>query len=234
MRAGRRIGARYRLVRPVRPGSRVWLAIENNGREVAIKTGAPDEIEREFGILCRFEHPHIVRLLERVNTAAGPCLAFEYLPGGDLVSLAGFDSAHWLTPLAEVVLALGVVHRSGWVHRDIKARNVMLAADGRARLIDFGSAAPIGAPWQQGGTTAAVVEPTRGARPVATADDAFALARLLEELVHGGLPPVTAATARLGAGFEAAIVQAGTDGSGDLEVQSAVIESLVRVHLNHR
>jgi serine/threonine-protein kinase len=234
MRAGRRVGVRYRLVRPLRTGGRVWLAVEQNGREVALKTGLPDEIECEFDVLRRLEHPHIVRLLERVDTDDGPWLAFEYLAGGDLVSLAGFDSAHWLSPLVEVVQALSFLHRTGFVHRDVKARNVMLDAAGHARLIDFGSAAPIGAPWRTGGTTAAVVDPMRGARPVTTADDAFALARLLEELAQGGLPAVTAATARLGAALEAAIAQHGTDSSGDLEDQSAVIKSLLRVQLNLR
>ncbi len=72
-------------------------------------------------------------------------------------------------------------------HRDVKARNVLFDALGRARLIDFASALPLGVAAQSGGTTAAHARPGREAI-VAAADDAYAYAVLLYELFAGRLP----------------------------------------------
>src|SRR5262249_20221640 len=128
----------------------------------------------------------------------GVCaLALEYLPGGDLVALAGAHPRHWLWAARDVHAALEHVHACGYAHRDVKARNVLFDADGRARLIDFASALPLGARATNGGTTAAHRSAARTAT-VSSADDTYAFAVLLYELVAGRLPygPAGRATAR--------------------------------------
>jgi serine/threonine protein kinase len=185
---GRRVGDRYRLERPVSPSRHVWLATDAEGRRYALKTGTRRVLDREYRIVRSLSHAHVVAAIERIERHEGAVIVFEYLPGGDLVSLAGLAPRHWLAALAGVVDALAALHARGFVHRDLKARNVLFDAQGCARLIDFGSASRIGSAWTAGGTTAAAVPPERGGEPVAAGDDVYALAVLLYELLFGRPP----------------------------------------------
>lgn len=187
LHAGRVIGGRYRLQRPLDAKNLIWLAANAEGLHV-VKTGAAASIRHEFEMLSRFRHPNIIAVRELVVADGGPCLVVEYLSGGDLVSLARAAPRHWLAPLADVIEALGFLHRQGFVHRDIKARNVLLDEAGGARLTDFGSACRAGSRFRAGGTSEAAIDPKRDDGPVVTADDVYALACLVHELLHG-MPP---------------------------------------------
>jgi serine/threonine protein kinase len=185
---GLRIGGRYDPDRPISPRGNVWLAHDRSGRSVALKTGPGPLIERERRILTSVTHPNIVRLVDAFTAKGSAVLVLEHLSGGDFVSLAGFDSAHWLEQLAQLIAALDSLHAAGIVHRDLKARNVMVDGMGRSRLIDFGSAEQVGSRWTLGGTTADAVEPGRGATAVTADDDIYALSVLIYELLHGAPP----------------------------------------------
>ncbi len=112
-------------------------------------------------------------------------LALEYLPHGDLVPLLGAPPQQWLPAFRAVVGALADLRAHGLAHGDVKARNVLFAADGSARLVDLTSARPLDAPAVV--TTAAYCLPAQsGAR--ARDADCFAVAVLLFELLTGELP----------------------------------------------
>jgi serine/threonine protein kinase len=177
----------YRLERLLDGRGRVWLAGAPKS-PVVLKLGLPLRLAHERQVLEACAHRHVVRALALHNEGPVAGLVLEYLPGGDLVSLAGGAVRHWLGPVRDLVAALGHVHAQGFVHRDIKARNVRFDESGRVRLIDFGSAALAGSPWTRGGTTAEAVAPARGTEPVAPADDVYALAALLHELLYGRPP----------------------------------------------
>jgi len=79
-------------------------------------------------------------------------LVTDILSGGDLFfrldqtidqGREGLEEDQARTILAEVSLGLIHLHRCGFVHRDIKIENVMIANDGHAKIIDFGLAAKI-------------------------------------------------------------------------------------------
>jgi len=197
LQPGHEIAEGLRIVRPIGPRGTVWLAHDGSGKPWAVKTGPAPLVDHEARILAGLSHPHIVRLDRVIRNEAGAFLLVEYLEGGDLVSLAGAAPAHWVHALAGIVDALGFLHRKGFVHRDLKPRNVLFAGDDSVRLIDFGSALADGLAWTAGGTT--VVAPDRGVAPVSAADDVHALAALVHELIHGAPPGRGRSSGRAGA-----------------------------------
>lgn len=177
--------------------AQVWRAADSLGRIVAVKmlklelrgrAGARACLEREHRLLCALRDPRIVATLGFVDSDGVPALVLEYLAGGDLVALAGAHPRHWLHAVRDVCGALELMHARGFVHRDVKARNVLFGPDGRARLVDFASVLPIGAEAAHAGATAAHRPPGSAAGLASPADDCYAFAALLYELLSGRLP----------------------------------------------
>jgi len=181
----------------------VWRAVAPDGREAALKLvkrelrrhpGANALLRREHEILHTVASPHLVAAHELIECDGAAVLALEYLPHGDCVPLLGAPPRQWLPAFNAVVAALAALERHGLAHGDVKARNVLFAADGSARLADLASARPLEAP-------AAVATPAYGLPELrgalAREADRFALAALLFELATGRLPygPLGAAAA---------------------------------------
>jgi DNA-binding helix-hairpin-helix protein with protein kinase domain len=101
------------------------------------------------------------------------------------VSLLGAPTRHWLPALRAVVAAVTTLHERGVAHGDVKARNVLFAADHGARLIDLTGAQAVDAPAVR--STAAYSLPAADARTAREAD-CFALAVLIHELTTARLP----------------------------------------------
>ncbi|HET6868745.1 MAG TPA: serine/threonine-protein kinase [Solirubrobacteraceae bacterium] len=150
-------GGRYRLERVLGTGgmASVWLARDVElDRDVAVKVLAdvlaldPDYLsrfEREARVAANLSHPHLVRVFDFSGDGRRPYLVMEYLDGGSLADhLRDRQKATWDPEMLarELLDALGYVHRSGVIHRDIKPGNVLIGSDGRARLTDFGIAQP--------------------------------------------------------------------------------------------
>lgn len=96
----------------------------------------------------RLDNPHVVRVLDRGETAEGlPFLVMEFVDGQTLEALleAGPVPPTRVVAIAEqIVKGLGDAHRRGLVHRDIKPENVMLVEtfgdELHVKLLDFGIA----------------------------------------------------------------------------------------------
>jgi serine/threonine-protein kinase len=133
---------------------RVYRA-EHTGlvRTCAIKVMNPGLVSRQPQILERFwaearalaglVHPHIVTVHNLGSDRGYHYIEMEYVPGGvslkeTLVRQGALEPVRATSLVVQVVQALGEAHRSGLVHRDVKPANVLLTAEGRAKLADFG------------------------------------------------------------------------------------------------
>jgi serine/threonine-protein kinase len=136
----------------------VYHAIDPNiGRPVAIKTinlGAvlkPDEQERMRERLFRearsagiLSHPGIVTIYDVEQQGDLAYIAMEYVDGPTLDQLLSqpqvMPPERMFSILAQTAVALDYAHGKGIVHRDVKPANIMIAANGTAKITDFGIA----------------------------------------------------------------------------------------------
>ncbi len=139
---------KYELVRPLGRGGagEVWLARDRDlDRLVALKflgdvpPSVLERFRREARYAARLESPSIVRIWALEEADGRPCIAMEYVDGGNLAD-ARLDDRRLALTLREVCSALDHAHAHGIVHRDIKPENVLLDSRGRAYLTDFGIA----------------------------------------------------------------------------------------------
>jgi len=206
------------LVRQLGAGRhcQVWEAVDTaSGERVAIKVVVPDMardagqrrlLRHERAVAAALDHPTIIRI-ESFSEAGGlPHLVMELFPHANLKRqiAAGVDA---IAPrlhriVTQVAWALDHMHGRGWVHRDVKPDNVLAAADGEVKLIDFAiaarSPAALGRLWPgkrpvQGTPSYISPEQIRGL-PADPRSDIYSLGCMLFELL-AGMPPYSAATA---------------------------------------
>ncbi len=98
----------------------------------------------EARTLFPFKHPNIVRVLSLFEENHTGYIVMEYVEGVDLADLirAGepFSEGELLEIIFPIIEGLALVHEQGYIHRDIKPRNIVIRQDGSPVLIDFGSA----------------------------------------------------------------------------------------------
>lgn len=154
------IAGRYRLAEPLGEGGggTVWHAVDELlNREVAVKqlrippglseseraefTGRAIQEARAAG---RLSHPAIVMIHDVVDHGGQPWIVMDLVLGRSLDRLIRESGPLPVHRVAEIGLAvmdaLETAHTHGILHRDVKPGNVLLGADGRVMLADFGIA----------------------------------------------------------------------------------------------
>jgi serine/threonine-protein kinase len=200
---------RYELARVLGAGgmATVYLASDRVlQRQVAVKVlnssyaQDPSSVERfraEACIAAKLSHPNIVAVFDSGSDAGMHYLVMEYVPGETLAQLLRRQGplpprrAAELT--SQVCAALAAAHARGVVHRDVKPGNVLLGADGRVKVTDFGIAKAAAAPALTGDTmvlgTAAYLSPEQArGEPVDPRSDVYGLGCVLYELLTGAPP----------------------------------------------
>ncbi|MGH7569829.1 MAG: methylated-DNA--[protein]-cysteine S-methyltransferase [Gemmatimonadales bacterium] len=157
---GRDLAGRYEIQAIVGAGGMgvVYRALDRElGEIVALKLlrdradpTALARFRRELRLARRVSHPNVVRVHDLGEAGAdeggGRFITMEYVAGPSLgAALAQGGPLPIPAAVAlgkQLARALAVVHAEGVIHRDLKPQNVLLAADGEAKLADFGIAKP--------------------------------------------------------------------------------------------
>ncbi len=199
---------RYRIMRKLGTGgmANVYLAEDEVlGRRVAIKilndrhAGDDQFVERfrrEAKNAASLSHPNIVSIYDRGEAEGTYYIAMEYLDGRSLKELIvarGPAPVHIAIDYARQILAaIRFAHRHGIVHRDIKPHNVLVDAEGRLKVTDFGIARAGASQMTETGSiigTAQYLSPeqAKGA-PVDQTSDLYSVGIVLYELLTGVVP----------------------------------------------
>lgn len=195
LKQGSQLADRYTLGRRLGGDGKTqtWLAKDRLTKaSVVLKIGPGDaestaRLRAEWQASIRLMHAHIVRVFE-FHTDAG--LAFfsqQFIDGPTFSALTGLDTDKVLGPVGLLIEALAYVHDKGLVHRDIKASNILIDANGAPYLSDFGISCAVGSAGSGGSLVAQSPQSLRG-EPASTADDIFALGSLIFELLSGRPP----------------------------------------------
>jgi len=109
---------------------------KNDSLDVAIKVPDKDFV-KELAVWLHLNHPNIVKLLD-YDINPRPYMVMELMNG----SLHGktFDKDTATRIILDVLSGLKYAHEKGIIHRDIKSSNILLDANGRAKISDWGLA----------------------------------------------------------------------------------------------
>jgi eukaryotic-like serine/threonine-protein kinase len=211
--AGSKLG-RFQIASVLGQGAMgvVYLAHDPEiGRPVAIKTVRPEAIggesaeeiearfQKEARLAGRLQHPNIVTVFDVGRDGETLFIAMEYVDGRPLTRYLGSSEALKLAVKVAIVRqvadALGHAHERGVLHRDVKPGNILVGADGRVKVTDFGIGKFTGASTSELTRTGHMVgspaymspEQIRGEK-LDGRSDLFSLGIVLYELLTGARP----------------------------------------------
>jgi len=176
-------------------------------REVAVKLLAPklardaffiDRFMREARAAAALSHENIIRAIDVGEASGHYYFVMEYVEGEtahDLVQQKGaLDETAVLDIGIQVCRALDHAHQHGIVHRDVKPENIMITAQGIAKLCDLGLARNVastdGRSTEEAVGTPNYVSPeqARGDAQIDIRTDIYSLGATLYHLATGSMP----------------------------------------------
>ncbi len=217
--AGDTIGS-FRIVREIGRGGMgvVYEAVRADqdfdlrvALKIVTRAGRFDEflhrIRRERKILAGLDHPNVAKLIDGGSTEDGrPYFAMEYIDGEPIDKYCDnkrLDLTARVALFREVCSAVAYAHQNLVVHRDLKPGNILVSADGKPKLLDFGIAKFVDAgtiaadattlvsltdPSSQPMTLAYASPEQIRSEAIATTSDVYSLGVLLYEILTGHSP----------------------------------------------
>jgi serine/threonine-protein kinase len=182
------------------------VAIKLMNREIASDSEQLERFRREARSVAQLSHPHIVTVIDAGEeltdgeyhaAVASPYIVFEHVEGETLKEIirreAPLEITEALAYTIEIARALGAAHERLIVHRDVKPQNVLVGAEGGAKITDFGIARTL---TEEGltaagrvlGTTDYVSPEQALGEPVTGQSDLYSLGIVLFEMLTGDVP----------------------------------------------
>jgi serine/threonine-protein kinase len=207
---------------------RAWRSVDGVRQDVALKLlrrgivscDAQRQYRRELQALAQLRHAGIARLIEGGITETGAAyIALELVDG---VPITEYARMHRLDVPARLLLfleacrAVDAAHRALIVHRDLKPSNVLVDADGKVKLLDFGVAKLLAADEDtqtnlRAFTPAYASPEQRSGGAITTATDVYGLGLMLGELLTGerfGADPARTPSSRISDESDATLLPA--------------------------
>jgi beta-lactam-binding protein with PASTA domain/predicted Ser/Thr protein kinase len=200
------VDGRYRVLRRLGSGGMadVWLAEDTHlQRQVALKVlhrrfaqdrEFVERFRREAESAAGLQHPNIVSVFDRGEFEGTYYIAMQYVEGSTLKQLIdrGLTPEQAVALIRQVLEAARFAHRNGIVHRDLKPQNVIVDAEGKAMVTDFGIArAGVSEITQTGsvmGTPHYLSPEQAQGFDVTTVSDLYAIGVILYEALTGRVP----------------------------------------------
>ena len=199
---------RYRIIGRIGSGGMadVYEAEDTQlGRRIALKllyrrfAEDPDFVERfrrEASSAAALNHPNVVQVFDRGEWDGTYYIAMELLEGRNLKDIVreygALEPAVAVDIVLQILRAARFAHRRGVVHRDIKPHNVIVDAEGRAKVTDFGIARAGSSDMTETGLimgTAQYLSPEQAqGHPVDARSDLYSIGVVLYELLTGAVP----------------------------------------------
>ena len=160
----------------------------------------PDQLERfrrEARAVAQLSHPNVVAVIDAGEDGGYPYIVFEYVEGETLKQridrLGRLPVDEAAAYAIEVGRGLAAAHAQRLIHRDVKPQNVLIDAEGRAKVTDFGIARSLESDGltKTGrvlGTTDYVAPEQAMGQGVDARCDIYSLGVLLYEMLTGEVP----------------------------------------------
>ena len=202
------VDGRYKVVNRIGSGGMadVYCAEDNQlGRRVALKLlhrrFAEDQefverFRREASAAAGLQHPNVVQVYDRGAWDGTSYIAMEFLEGRNLKQIIRERGVlePWLAVdiAVQILRAIRFAHKRGVIHRDIKPHNVIVDAEGRAKVTDFGIARAGASDMTETGAimgTAQYLSPEQAqGHPISATADIYSVGIVLYEMLTGRVP----------------------------------------------